>query len=190
MQNVEEQRLEQRRIRAHRLEVEDLETFDRERVLNVVEEAGVAAVSDPLLHPTRQCARQQVGECEQPTLTAIEDVQVLDRLVDFSILQLADSISVFTFEQHPHERMKEVQMFRRWLEGEGIDRDAVLSQTDFEIFSAEQCRQFAVAVTDVEDDRLRCVLLCMGNQEVQQKALATSRRSKDEGVANVLNVEV
>src|SRR6185295_17157323 len=50
--------------------------------------------------------------------------------------------------------------------------------------------QLAVAVTDVEDDGLRRVLLGVRNQEVQQKALGTSRRSKDESVADVLNVEV
>ena len=190
MENVEQQRLEQRRIRAHRLEVEDLEPFDGERVLDVVEEAGVAAVADPLVHTPGQGARQQVREREQAALTAIKDVQVLDRLVDLPILQLADPVSVFTFEQHPHECMKEMQVFGRWLEGKGVDRDVVLPQADFEIFPAEQRRQLAVAVTDVEDDGLRRVLLGVRNQEVQQKALAASRRSKDEGVADVLNVEV
>ena len=81
-------------------------------------------------------------------------------------------------------------MFGCWLEGKGVDRDVVLPQADFEIFPAEQRRQLAVAVTDVEDDGLRRVLLGVRNQEVQQKALATSRRSKDESVADVLNVKV
>src|SRR4029077_20345228 len=50
MENVEQQWLEQHGIGAHRLEVEYLETFDGERVLDVVEEAGVTAVADPLVH--------------------------------------------------------------------------------------------------------------------------------------------
>ena len=55
---------------------------------------------------------------------------------------------------------------------------------------AEQRRQLAVAVTDVEDDGLRRVLLRVRDQEVQQKALAASGRPKDEGVADVLDVQV
>ena len=54
MQDVEQQRLEQRRIRAHRLEVEDLQPLDGQRVLDVVEEARVAAAVDPLVQPRRQ----------------------------------------------------------------------------------------------------------------------------------------
>ena len=53
MEDVEQQRLEQHRIRAHRLEVEDLEPLDGQRVLDVVEEAGVAAVADPLVQARR-----------------------------------------------------------------------------------------------------------------------------------------
>ena len=60
MEDVEQQRLEQHRIRAHRLEVEDLEPLDGERVLDVVEEAGVAAVADPLVQPRRP-ARAAAG---------------------------------------------------------------------------------------------------------------------------------
>ena len=160
MEHVEQQRLEQRRIRAHRLEVEDLEPLDGERVLDVVEEAGVAAALDPLVQAPGQGARQQVREREQPALTAIEHVEVLDRLVDLPILQLADPISVFTFEQHPHEGMKEMQVFGRWLERKGIDRDVVLPQADFEISPAEQRRELAVAVTEVEDDGLTASYFC------------------------------
>ena len=55
---------------------------------------------------------------------------------------------------------------------------------------AEQRRQLAVAVTDVEDDGLRRVLLGVRDQEVQQEALAAARRAEDERVADVLDVEV
>ena len=89
----------------------------RQRVLDVVEEAGVAAVADPLVQTPGQRARQQVREREQAALTAIEDVQVLDRLVDLPILQLADPVSVFTFEQHAHECMEEVQVSRALARG-------------------------------------------------------------------------
>ena len=79
---------------------------------------GVAAAVDPLVQTRRQGARQQVREREQPPLTAIEDVQVLDRLVDLPILQLAEAIAVVAFEQHAHEGVEEVQVLGRRLEGE------------------------------------------------------------------------
>ena len=156
MEHVEQQRLEQHRIRAHRLEVEDLEPLDRQRVLDVVEEARrIGRRSIHLCRRAGQGARQQVREREQAALAAIEDVQVLDRLVDLPVLQLADPIAVLAFEQHPHERVEEVQVLGRWLEGERVDRDAVLPQAELEIAAAEQRRQLAVAVTEVEDDGLR-----------------------------------
>src|SRR6185295_699200 len=56
MENIEQQWLEQHGIGAHRLKVEYLETFDCERVLDIVEKAGVPTVADPLMHSPRQCA--------------------------------------------------------------------------------------------------------------------------------------
>ena len=123
VQHVEEQRLEEHRIRPHRLEVEDLESLDGKRVFEVVEEARVAAAFDPLVQPARERARQQVRNGEQPPLAAIEDVEVLDRFVDLAVLELAQAIAVIAFEQHADERVQEVQMLRRRLEREGIDRD-------------------------------------------------------------------
>ena len=133
MQHVEQQRLQQHRIRAHRLEVEDLETLDGQRVLDVVEEAGVAPVADPLVQASGQRARQQVGQREQATLAAVEHVEVLDRLVDLAVLEVADAIAVVAFEQHAHEGVQEVQVLGRRLERERVDRDAVLPQPDLEI---------------------------------------------------------
>ena len=94
VQDVEQQRLEQRGIRAHRLEVEHLQPVDRQRVLDVVEELGVAAALDPLVQASRQSPRQQVREREEPPLRAIEDVEVLDRLVDLAVLDVAEPIPV------------------------------------------------------------------------------------------------
>ena len=190
MQDVEQQRLEQHGIRAHRLEVEDLEPLDGQRVLDVVEEAGVAAVADPLVQPRRQRARQQVREREQAPLAAVEHVEVLDCLVDLAVLEVADPIAVIAFEQHAHERMQEVQVLGRRLERERVDRDAVLPQTELQIAPAEERRQLPVAVSDVEDDGLRRVLLRVRDQEVQQEALAAAGRAEDERVADVLHVEV
>ena len=60
----------------------------------------------------------------------------------------------------------------------------------FEIAAAEQRRQLPIAVTEVEDDGLRRVLLRVRDQEVQQKALAAAGRAEDERVADVLDVQV
>ena len=87
VQHVEQQRLEEHRVRAHRLEVEDLEAFDRQRVVDVVEEAGVSAVSDPLVQAGCQGARKQVRQGEEPPLAAVEDVEVLDRFVDLAVFE-------------------------------------------------------------------------------------------------------
>ena len=115
VQDVEQQRLQEHGIRAHRLEVEDLEPLDRQRVLDVVEETGVAAFADPLVQPSRQRARQQVRQREEAPLAAVEHVEVLDRLVDLTVLEVADPIPVVAFEQHAHERVQEVQVLGRRL---------------------------------------------------------------------------
>ena len=85
---------------------------------------GVAAALDPLVQPAGQRARQQIREREQPTLAAVEDVEVLDRLVELAVLELAEAIAVVAFEQHADERVEEMQVLRRRLQRERIDRDA------------------------------------------------------------------
>ena len=61
VQHVEEQRLQQLRIRAHRFEVEDLEPLDAERVVDVIEEVGVAAALDPFARESRSRAHAAAG---------------------------------------------------------------------------------------------------------------------------------
>ena len=190
VQHVEQQRLEQRRIGAHRLEVEDLEAVDRQRVFDVVEEAPVSSVTDPLVEPTGKRSRQQVRQGEEATLTAIEDVEVLDRLVDLAVLDVADAIPVVAFQQHAHERVEEMQVLGCRFQRKRIDGDVALPQTDLEIAPAKECRQLAIAVADIEDDGQRVVLLRVRDQEVEQKALAAAGRAQHERVPDVLNVQV
>ena len=97
-------------------------------------------------------ARQQIREREQAPLTAIEDVQVLDRLVDLPVLEVAEAIAVVAFEQHADERVQEVQVLGRRLERERVDRDAALPQTELEVAAVKQRRELPVAVPEVEDD--------------------------------------
>ena len=66
----------------------------------------------------RERAREQVREREQPPLAAVEHVEVLDRLVDLAVFELAQPISVIAFEQHADERVQEVQVLGRRLERE------------------------------------------------------------------------
>ena len=121
---------------------------------------------------------------------AVEDVEVLDGLVDLAVLEVADAVPVVAFQQHADERVKEVQVLGRRLQREGVDRDAVLPQADFEIAPAEERRQLSIAVPDVENHGLRRVLLRVRDEEVQQKALAASGRAENERVTDVLHVQV
>src|SRR5687767_376423 len=123
MHDVEEQRFDQRRIRPHRIEVEDVKPFERERVFDVVEEVGVPPSFDPLLESRHQRPWQQVREREESALTPVEHIKVLDGFVDFSILELAQPVAVFTLEKDADEAVQEVQMFGRWLQGERVDAD-------------------------------------------------------------------
>src|SRR5262245_61385457 len=107
MQEAEQQRLYQRRIGPHGTEIEDMQPPERQGVLDGVEQVGVAASLSPLLQPSHQGSRQQVGEREQPALIPVEDVEVLDSFVDFPIFQLAQPIAVFALEQHADESVKE-----------------------------------------------------------------------------------
>ena len=146
--------------------------------------------------PIHLCSRaasargQQIGQREEPTLRAVEHVEVLDGFVDLPVLQVADPIPVVSLQQHTDERVQEVQVLGRRFEREGVDRDAVLPEAEFQVASAEQRRQLPVAVPDVEHDRLRRVLLRVRDQEVQQEALAAARRAEHQRVADVLHVQV
>ena len=123
-------------------------------------------------------------------MTAIEYVDVLDRVVHLAVLELGQAISVIAFKQHADERMQEVQMLRRRLEREGIDRVVPGTETDFEVASSEQRRQLAVAVAQIQDDRERVVLLRVRREEIGQEALPAAGRTQDERVPHVLDVQV
>src|SRR5215210_5630850 len=103
MQDVEQKRLDERRERTHLLEVEHLKSFEGERVFDVVEQVSVSAAIDPLLEPGHQSPRQEIGQSKEPALTALQNVEVLDSVVHFTILKIAQAISVLAFEQQTHE---------------------------------------------------------------------------------------
>ena len=118
---------------------------------------------------------QQVGEREEPALTPVEHVQVLDSLVDLAVLELAQPIAVFAFEQDADERVQEVQVLGGWLQRERVDADVALSQAELHVAAVKERRQLPVAVPQVQDDRERVVLLGVRDQEVQKEALAAAR---------------
>jgi len=63
-------------------------------------------------------------------------------------------------------QVRSLQQKGRWLQGERVDADLVLAQAELHVAAVKECR------------------------EIQQKALAASRRPEDERVANVLDVQV
>ena len=67
---------------------------------------------------------------------------------------------------------------------------SVLAQAELHVAAVKECRELPVAVTQIENDRERVVLLSVRHQEVQQKALAAARRAEDKRVPNVLDVQV
>ena len=190
VQDVEEQRLEQRGVGPHGLEVEDLQPLERERVVEVVEEAGVAPAVDPLVQPPGQRPREQVGQREQSPLAAVEDIEVVDRFIDLAIFQLVQPVPVFAFQQDLHERVQEVQVLRCRVERERVDCDRMLAQSHLEVAPAEERGELPIAVAEIEDDRQRLVLLGVGHQEVEQEALAAAGGAEDQRVPDVLDVEV
>jgi hypothetical protein len=53
-----------------------------------------------------QGTRKQVGEREQPTLAAVENVEILDRLVDLAVFEVADPVAVVASKQHADEEWR------------------------------------------------------------------------------------
>src|SRR5262245_61714928 len=190
MQEVEQQRLDQRGIGPHGIEVEDLQPLERQGVLDVVEQVGVAASLNPLLQPSHQGSRQQVGEREQPALIPVEDVEVLDSFVDFPILQLTQPISVFALEQHADESVKEVQMLGGWRHRERVNANVLLPQPKFDVATVKERSELPVPVTEIQYHREWVVLLRVRDQEVQKEALAAAGCAEHECVAHVLDVQV
>src|SRR3954468_6742248 len=63
-------------------------------------------------------------------------------------------------------------------------------ETDFEVASAKQRRHLAVAVSEVQDDGERVVLLRVRGEEVDEEALPTACRTEDEHVSHVVDMRV
>ena len=106
----------------------------------MVEEVRVSAAFNPFAQPTGERSRQEVRQRKQAPLRGVQDVDVLNRFIQFPILGITQAIRVDAFEQHAGERVEKVQVLRRRLQAKGIDRDAALPQADFEIAAVEQGR--------------------------------------------------
>src|SRR3954464_617057 len=63
-------------------------------------------------------------------------------------------------------------------------------ETDFEVASAKQRRQLAVAVSEVQDDGKRVVLLRVRGEEVDQEALPAAGGTEDQHVPYVVDMGV
>lgn len=143
------------------------------------------------MQPPGECTRQEVGQGEQPSLAAIEDVEVDSFLEDLPVLRLLTRYPSSAFEQHANEGVEEVQVLGCWIEGERVDRHGVLPQPDLHVAAVQQRGELPIAVTEVEYDRLwRVVLLGVRDQEVEQEALPAAGRSQHQRVTDVLHVQV
>src|SRR6202035_4096724 len=114
---------------------------------------------NPGVQTSPERAREEIGQREQSSLRAIEYVQVLDRLVHLTVFRVAQVIPVVAFQQHAHERVQKMQLLRRRVEREGIDRHVTLTQSDFHIAALQDGGELPVAVSEIENDRQRVVLL-------------------------------
>ena len=91
-------------------------------------------------------------------------------------------------QQHAHERDQELQVFRGRLErAERIElaRQPARVQLEVQVGSADQFGQLAVGPAQVQDAHARVVLAALGEQEVEQEALARAGRADHQRVRNV-----
>src|SRR4051794_26578964 len=116
-------------------------------------------------------------------LCAIEHVQVLDRVVQLTILKIAETVLVSSFQQHAGEPVQKVEIFWRGIQREWVDRDAAAAEPQLQVATLKQRGQLSEALPEIEDHRHRVVLLSMRDQKVQQKALATAGCAQDNAVA-------
>ena len=91
-------------------------------------------------------------------MTSVEHVQGFDPFVDLAILELAQAITVFSFDQDADESMEEVQVFGSWLQTERVDADVSLSQSQLHVAAVKERPELPVSVTQVQDDceRIGC----------------------------------
>src|SRR4051794_29851822 len=83
-----------------------------------------------------------------------------------------------------------MQVLGRRLELERIDCHLAVAQTEFEIAPAQQCGELSVAVSQIQNDRQRRILLCMRDAEVHKEGLAAARRAEYQRVSHVLDMQV
>src|SRR4051794_29947997 len=83
-----------------------------------------------------------------------------------------------------------MQVLGRRPESEGVDGHIAASKPELQETAAKQGGELAVALSQVEDDSRRLVLLRVRHQKVQQEALAAAGGTEDDGMAHVVDVEV
>ena len=100
--------------------------IEPERVLEIVEQARVATPIDPGVKTARERPWQEIRDREQPALAAVQDIQILDRLVHLTVLDVAEARAITAFEQDAHERVEEMQVLGCRIKRERIDRPLLL----------------------------------------------------------------
>ena len=123
-------------------------------------------------------------------MTLLEDVQIFNGLVDFAVLQIAQSVPIVSLQQHAHEGVQEVNILGCGVERKRVDGHVRLTETDFKVLASQQRGELSVAMPKVQDDGDGVVLLCVRDEKVQQKALATPGRPQHQRMTDILDVQV
>src|SRR5205807_10631314 len=121
VQNVEKERLNQFGVTIHTLKVEALESRQRERVLLVVKDLFILTTTHPLLQPAGQGLLQGICQHAQGPQIRRQNVKVLNLRVQVFLFSLAEGIEAAPLGQDLHQGEQEIQVFPRWLKGEGVN---------------------------------------------------------------------
>ena len=101
------------------------------------------------------------------------------------------ALDTLDIQQHAHERDKELQVFGGWFESAEriqLARQPAGVKLEVQVGAADQLGQLAVGPAEVQDAHARVILAPLGQQEVEQEALARASGSDHEGVGNVAGV--
>ena len=136
-----------------------------------------------------QVAVDNVGEGQQPPLTAVHRVDVLDLFGQVALVGRRHRIAA-RLDEHAAEQDQELPVVGRRRQREWVDRELTVFRSDGDVGALEEPRQVPVAAAQIEDKRQRVVFLDAADKEVGKKALAAAGRAEDERVRRVLVMKI
>src|SRR6202167_5618611 len=190
MQNVEEQWLQEVRVGAHALEVEALTTRERNSVLGVVEEESELAASGPFGEAARNVVAERIRQHAQRAQGRVYRIQVFDLVEEVALGGGVELARPLALNQHFQEESEEIEVFLRRWQRKRIDLEIRGIKADANIRAAEKLCEAFKASAQVEDERVRIVLLEIGDEEIQQERFSSSRSPKNHAVGDIPIVEI